>query len=99
MQLNQVRYFIEAARLLNFTKAAVACNVSQPALTKGIKTLEDELGGPLFHRAPKLCLSDLGKRVMPYLEQTYERADRAGSADPGGADESHSRILHAAPFR
>ncbi len=75
MQLNQVRYFIEAARLLNFTRAASACNVSQPALTKGVKTLEDELGGPLFHRTPKLCLTDLGKRVLPYLEQTFDAAN------------------------
>jgi DNA-binding transcriptional LysR family regulator len=75
MQLNQVRYFIEAARLLNFTKAADICCVTQPALTKGIKTLEDELGGPLFHRAPKLCLTDLGRRVLPFIEQTYVAAN------------------------
>lgn len=75
MQLNQVRYFLEAARALNFTRAASVCNVSQPALTKGIKTLEDELGGALFHRSPKLCLTDLGRRVLPFLEQTYEAAN------------------------
>ena len=39
-----------AAKTLNFTKAAVNCNVSQPALTKAIKTLEAQLGAPLFHR-------------------------------------------------
>jgi len=75
MQLTQVRYFIQAARLLNFTKAADVCCVSQPALTKGIKSLEEELGGPLFHRTPKLCLSDLGRRVLPFLELTFESAN------------------------
>lgn len=75
MQLNQVRYFLEAARTLNFTRAASACGISQPALTKGIKTLEDELGGALFHRAPKLCLTALGRRVLPFLEQTLEAAN------------------------
>lgn len=74
MQLNQVRYFVEAARLLNFTKAADVCNVTQPALTKGIKSLEDELGGPLFHRVPKLALTELGRSVLPFIEQTYEAA-------------------------
>lgn len=74
MQLNQVRYFVEAARLLNFTKAADVCCVTQPALTKGIKSLEDELGGALFHRAPKLALTDLGRSVLPFIEQTYEAA-------------------------
>ncbi len=74
MQLNQVRYFVEAARLLNFTKAADVCCVTQPALTKGIKGLEDELGGALFHRVPKLALTDLGRSVLPFIEQTYEAA-------------------------
>lgn len=43
MEMFQVRYVLAAARLLNFTKAAVQCNVSQPALTKAVKTLEAEL--------------------------------------------------------
>ncbi len=50
MDMYQVRYVLAAARVLNFTKAADECNVSQPALTKAIKTLEAELGAPLFHR-------------------------------------------------
>ena len=37
MEMYQVRYVLAAARVLNFTKAAVECNVSQPALTKAIK--------------------------------------------------------------
>jgi DNA-binding transcriptional LysR family regulator len=50
MEMFQVRYVLAAAKMLNFTKAATDCNVSQPALTKAVKTLEDELGAPLFHR-------------------------------------------------
>lgn len=75
MQLNQARYFMVTARLLNFTKAAAECCVSQPALTKGIKNLEDELGGPLFHRVPQICLTDLGRRMLPFIEQTVEAAN------------------------
>ncbi|TIU96419.1 MAG: LysR family transcriptional regulator, partial [Mesorhizobium sp.] len=56
MEMFQVRYVLAAAKMLNFTKAATECNVSQPALTKAVKTLEDELGAPLFHRE--------GKRVL-----------------------------------
>ena len=36
MDLVQIRYFLALARTLNFTRAAEACNVSQPALTKSI---------------------------------------------------------------
>ena len=48
MELHQIRYFVVLAATLHFTRAAEACNVSQPALTKAIQRLEDELGGTLF---------------------------------------------------
>ncbi|WP_265519747.1 LysR family transcriptional regulator [Nitratireductor luteus] len=65
----QVRYVLAAARLLNFTRAAAQCNVSQPALTKAIKTLEAELGAPLFHReGKKILLSDFGRTLLPHLQ-------------------------------
>lgn len=69
MEMFQVRYVLAAARLLNFTKAAAQCNVSQPALTKAVKSLESELGAPLFHReGRKILLSDFGRSVLPHLQ-------------------------------
>lgn len=69
MEMFQVRYVLAAARLLNFTKAAAQCNVSQPALTKAIKTLEAELGAPLFHReGKKILLSEFGRTLLPHLQ-------------------------------
>ena len=50
MDWDDARYFLAVAELLNFTRAAEACNVAQPSLTKAIKNLEEELGGLLFHR-------------------------------------------------
>jgi DNA-binding transcriptional LysR family regulator len=50
LQLYQVRYFLALARTLNFTRAAEQCNVTQPALTKAVQKLEQELGGALIHR-------------------------------------------------
>ncbi|WP_436004331.1 LysR family transcriptional regulator, partial [Rhizobium sp. LjRoot30] len=50
MELDQARYFIATAEHLNFTRAAEACNISQPSLTVAIKKLEDEFDGALFHR-------------------------------------------------
>ena len=51
MEMAQIRYVLAAAKQLNFTKAAADCNVTQPALTKGVKNLEEELGSPVFHYA------------------------------------------------
>ena len=78
MDLTQIRYFLALARTLNFTRAAEACNVTQPALTKSIQRLEDELGGPLLLRERSLTqLTPLGQAMLPLLEQTHTAAERA----------------------
>jgi DNA-binding transcriptional LysR family regulator len=60
---------------LNFTRAAEQCHVTQPALTKAVQKLEQELGGVLIHRERQLTqLTDLGKLVLPMLERTYAAA-------------------------
>ena len=70
MELHQVRYFLAVASTLNFTRAAEMCNVTQPALTKGVQKLEQELGGQLIYRERQLThLTDLGKAVLPMLER------------------------------
>ncbi len=78
MEMHQVRYFLSMARVLNFTRAAHACNVSQPSLTRAIQKLEDEFDGPLFRRERSLThLTDLGRLMLPYLERTFEAAQAA----------------------
>lgn len=70
MELHQVRYFLAVASTLNFTRAAEMCNITQPALTKGVQKLEQELGGQLIYRERQLThLTDLGKAVLPMLER------------------------------
>ena len=76
LQLYQVRYFIALARTLNFTRAAEQCNVTQPALTKAIQKLEQELGGTLIHRERHLTqLTELGKMILPALEKIFTAAE------------------------
>lgn len=75
MEMHQIRYFLAVARTLNFTRAAEECNVSQPALTRAIQHLEDELGGKLIRREGKLShLTELGDRMLPLVRQCYESA-------------------------
>jgi LysR family transcriptional regulator, hydrogen peroxide-inducible genes activator len=78
METHQVRYFLAVARTLNFTKAAEECHVTQPSLTRAIKKLEDELGGPLFHRErANTHLTELGRAMLPHIEQSYLAAQSA----------------------
>lgn len=74
MEMHQVRYFLAVAEELNFTRAAEKCHVAQPSLTRAIKLLEDELGGPLFHRErANTHLSELGRMVKPHLEEVWSQ--------------------------
>src|SRR6201986_2834889 len=78
MELHQIRYFLDLASSLNFTRAAEQWNVTQPALTKALQKLEHELGGDLIHRERRLTqLTDLGKLVLPMLQRTVDAADTA----------------------
>src|SRR3954462_13233924 len=78
MEMHQVRYFLAVAQLLNFTRAAEECNVTQPSLTRAIKQLEAELGGDLFRRErPAAQLTELGQRMHPLLQQCYDAATGA----------------------
>lgn len=73
MELRQVKYFLSLNETLNFTRAAEACNVTQPTLTLAIKKLEDEMGGALVHRERNNThLTQLGQMVLPFLQQVYE---------------------------
>ncbi|CAL80257.1 putative transcriptional regulatory protein, LysR family [Bradyrhizobium sp. ORS 278] len=75
MEMHQVRYFLTVAKLLNFSRAADECNVTQPSLSRAIKQLEAEIGGELFVRGPPSArLTALGHAVHPALKQCYDAA-------------------------
>jgi len=64
MELNQIGYFIKLAETLNFSVAARLSGVSQPSMTRAIRRLEEELGGPLIYRDGKHTrLTTLGQDV------------------------------------
>ncbi len=81
MEFNQIKYFLTACETLNFTRAAEACDVATPTLTRAIKRLEDELGGQLFRRERHLThLTDLGRLMQSHLSASLEAAETAKSA-------------------
>jgi len=65
LELSQIRYFANLATTLNFTEAARQSGVSQPSLTKAIRRLEEEFGGPLLYRDGKdTRLTALGRELQ-----------------------------------
>ncbi len=78
MEMHQVRYFLAAAKHLNFTKAAEECGVSAPSLIKAMKLLELEFGGQLFNRErARTHLTELGRIALPHLEQVLAESVEA----------------------
>lgn len=70
IELNQIVAFERVAREGNFTRAAEALNLTQPAVSTRIALLEKELGGQLFERRGRqLKLTLLGERFLPYAER------------------------------
>jgi LysR family transcriptional regulator, hydrogen peroxide-inducible genes activator len=72
MEMHQIRYFLAVARERNFSRAAETCNITQPALTRAIQKLEEEVGGKLFDRRPgPIELTELGRTLQPKLESAF----------------------------
>src|SRR5262245_15788056 len=74
MEMHQIRYFLALCEEMNFTRAARRCGVTQPSLTNAIRALERELGGAVFHRKPRIELTELGRAVRPYLQEIGRHA-------------------------
>ncbi len=87
----QLRYFKEVARTESISKAAADLNITQPALSKSIAKLEEELGVALFERHGKrLCLNDCGryfqsdvKRILNELEDSAHALRRLEAGQEG----------------
>lgn len=77
MELKRLQYFLKVAEYLNFSRAAEALYVSQPALSYQIAELEQELGVQLFVRErQKVQLTGAG---LALLEPAQKMLDMAGS--------------------
>ena len=64
------KIFYEVANAGNITKAANKLMISQPAVTKQIKTLEEELGGQLFIRTKRgVILTENGQKIYNHIRQ------------------------------
>jgi len=70
MEFHQLRYFVAAAEELSMTRAARRLHVSQPALSRQVAALEDELGVLLFDRVRKrIRLTEAGRFFLPKARQ------------------------------
>lgn len=76
MEITQLKYFLEVAESQHMTKSAEKLHVAQPALSKSIHKLEDELGIKLFiAKGRNIVLTEYGKYLKEQLTPVIEKLD------------------------
>ena len=94
MELRHLRYFIGVAEEENVSRAALKLHVSQPALSRQIRDLEEELGFSLLERSAKsVRLTEAGRTFLIEARAVLQRAEdavkTARSIATGGRGELH----------
>ncbi len=76
MELTKLRYFYTVAKMGHVTRAAEAIHIAQPALTKAIKQLEEELDAPLFYKQGRnVRLTPFGVYLQGKIEPILAQLD------------------------
>jgi DNA-binding transcriptional LysR family regulator len=93
MELHQLRYLVLLSEELSFTRAARRGNVAQPALSRQIQKLEDELGVPLVDRTSRrVTLTSTGADVVERARRILEEVDATRAAAAGVATLLRGRL-------
>ncbi|WP_299380872.1 transcriptional regulator GcvA [uncultured Kiloniella sp.] len=92
--LNALKAFEAAARRLSFTDAADELNVTQGAISRQIKTLEDYYQIQLFEREHRgLTLTDGGKKLLPVLSDVFDRVHAISEELTGTSEELTIKVF------
>lgn len=84
MTLVQLRHFVVLAEAGSFVQASAVLYLTQPALTRSIRALEDELGGPLFDRlGRRIALTPFGREVLARARRLVSDAEALKHAGRG----------------
>src|ERR1039458_2327328 len=78
VELRQLRYFIAVAEALSFTRAGQKLRIAQPALSRQIRQLEEEIGVQLLLRdRRRVELTDAGRVFLNEARAVVDQASRA----------------------
>jgi len=79
MELRSLHYFVRIAELGSITRASAHLQIAQPALTRHVQRLEDELDTPLFTRANRgVRLTEAGHKLLESAQRILRDVERAG---------------------
>src|SRR5213594_1343469 len=91
MELRHLRYFVHVAEEQHYGRAAERLRIAQPALSRQIQDLEEEIGFKLFDRLPRgvkisaagKCLLEDARRILQQINEATARAKRVASGKSG----------------
>src|SRR5882757_8788815 len=98
MDVQQIRNFLVLCDTLNFRKAAEQINIVQPALSKQVQLLENEIGALLFNRSKRavtfteagLFFQKEAQRILQDLDKTMIRTAQVHNGEAGEVRITHS---------
>ena len=94
MELRRLRYYLAVGEALSFTKASSQLRVAQPALSRQVQDLEEEIGVDLLKRSPRGVKLTAEARLFPelardLLKRANESVDQVRSLAQGHYGELH----------
>ena len=94
MDLRSIRYFIQIADLGSITRAAHHLRIAQPALSRHLKSLEDELGTELLVRLPRgVRLTGAGRQFVDHCRRILRELGRAQDELRASTETPQGRVV------
>ncbi|MGE5215958.1 MAG: LysR family transcriptional regulator, partial [Chloroflexota bacterium] len=88
-----MRYFVCVAETENISRAALKLHISQPAVSRQIRDLEDEIGLPLLKRSGKsVRLTEAGRLFLDEARVVLQRTDEAVRNVRAFANNTHTEL-------
>jgi LysR family nitrogen assimilation transcriptional regulator len=98
MNLRQLRYFLSIAQLQSFTRAAEVLHIAQPALSRQVRMLEEEIGAPLFIRFERgVTLTATGELLRDRAGDLVRQFDQLSNDVSARVDEPRGELTVGMP--
>ena len=94
MDLRSIKYFVQIADLGSITRAAVQLGVAQPALSRHVRSIEDELGMQLLVRLPRgVRLTGAGRQFLEHCRRVMREFSRVKEELRGRTEVPRGRVV------